>query len=129
MRKFLRIIALALALAAVPACASLKLGQTEFVNPIAAARTLDQRAYATLHSYAALLEEAGDIVANPATPISLTRALARAERAATPAVEALELALAAYLRSRDATAVARLSEAIAAAQAPITALQTQIRAR
>lgn len=53
MRHPLRALALGLALAATPACASLQLGETRIENPLAAARSIDQRAYALLHAYAA----------------------------------------------------------------------------
>jgi hypothetical protein len=128
MRHPLRALALACVLSLTPACASLQ--PTRIENPIEVARTLDQRGYALLHAYAALLEEAADIVRDPATPPSVTRALAQAERVATPAMETLEIALAAYLRARaDGQAVQRLGEAIAAAQAPLAELQTLIRGR
>jgi hypothetical protein len=149
MNRFLRVTALALALAATPACASLRLGETQIENPIAAARTLDQRAYALLHAYAAVLEEAGDIVRDPAAPTAFKRALGEAERVATPAAETLAIAARAYVRARAdfeaasdtgqpalqraATALTvsaqRLSEAMAAAEAPIGELEALIRAR
>src|SRR5690606_31349589 len=96
MRHPLRVLALSLALAAAPACAAFDLGASGIENPLAAAQTLDQRAYALLESYAAVLEEAADIVRDPATPDDVRRALARAEAAATPVVEALHAALAAH---------------------------------
>jgi hypothetical protein len=146
-RHPLRVIALALALAATPACASVQVGETEFANPVAAARTLDQRAYALLHTYAAIIEEATDIVGDPAAPMAFKRALGQAERIATPAAEALEIAIAVYARARAdfetasnetqleraatglAIAARRLSEALAAAQAPIDELEDLVRAR
>lgn len=144
----LRAAALALALAATPACASLDLGQTRIENPAAAAATLDQRAYAVLHSYAAVIEEATDIVRDPRVPMGFKRALGQAERAATPAAETLEIAVAAYVSARaDFEAAAsetaptleraassltiaarRLSEALTAAQAPVAELQDLVRA-
>lgn len=149
MRYPLRALALACALTITPACASMQLGQTRFENPVSAAQTLDQRAYAVLHAYAAVVEEATDIVADPATPLSVKRALGRAERAATPAVETLQIAVTAYLRARaefeaasganqttierSATALAiaarHLNTAVAAAQAPISELEGLVRAR
>jgi|CXWL01.1.fsa_nt_gi hypothetical protein len=149
MRHPLRIIALALAIAATPACASVRAGSTEIVNPLSAANTLDQRAYALLHSYAAIIEEATDIVRDPAAPMAFKRALGQAERVATPAAETLEIAIAAYVSARAdfeaaasesqptleraATALTivahRLGEAIAAAQTPITELEELVRAR
>jgi hypothetical protein len=149
MRHPLRSLALACALTFTPACASLQLGQTRFENPVAAARTLDQRAYALLHAYAAVVEEATDVVADPATPLPFKRALGQAERAATPAVETLQIAVSAYLRARadfDAAsgssqttiqrtttalsvAARHLNEAVIAAQAPIAELEGLVRAR
>jgi len=148
MRHPLRALALACALTLTPACASLELGQTRIENPVAAAQTLDQRAYAVLHTYAAVVEEATDIVRDPATPIAFKRALGQAERAATPAAETLQIAVAAYIFARadfDAAAGAnqttieraatalsiaarRLNEAVAAAQAPVAELEGLIRA-
>lgn len=149
MRHPLRALALACALTVTPACASLQLGQTRLENPIAAAQTLDQRAYALLHAYAAVVEEATDVIADPATPLPFKRALGQAERAATPAVETLQITVTAYLRARadfeaasgasqpvlqrTATALSiaarRLNEAVAAAQAPISELEGLVRAR
>lgn len=145
----LRALALAFALAATPSCASLPFGPTRLENPVAAARTLDQRAYALLHAYAAIVEEATDIVRDPATPPAFRRALGQAERAATPAAETLGIAVRAYVRARTdfeaasgasqpaaqraATALTiaaqRLSEAIHAAEAPIADLIGLVRAR
>ncbi len=149
MRHPLRVLALACAITLTPACASLQLGQTRFENPAAAARTLDQRAYALLGAYTAIIEEATDIVRDPAAPIGFKRALGQAERAATPTAETLEIALAAYLRARADFAAAsgdsqpvlqraataldiaarRLSQAAAAADAPIQELEQLVRAR
>jgi len=149
MRHPLRVLALACALTLTPACAALQLGQTRIENPIAAAQTIDQRAYALLHSYAAIVEEATDIVADPATPLAFKRALGQAERAATLAAETLQIAVTAYMRARadfDAASTAsqttiqrtatalsiaarRLNEAVAAAQAPIAELEGLVRAR
>jgi hypothetical protein len=149
MRHPLRTIALALALAATPACASIRAGQTEIVNPVSAANTLDQRAYALLHSYAAVIEEATDIVRDPNAPMAFKRALGQAEAVATPAAETLEIAIAAYINARAdfetstsesqptleraamglTIAARRLGEAIAAAQAPVTELEELVRAR
>lgn len=148
MRHPLRVLALACALTLTPACASLRLGGTEIENPIAATQTVDQRAYALLHSYAAVVEEATDIVADPAAPIAFKRALGQAERVATPAVETLQIAVSAYTRARadfDAAsganqttiqraatalsvAAGRLNEAMTAAQAPIAELEGLVRA-
>jgi hypothetical protein len=149
MRHPLRVFTLALALTATPACASLQRGPTQIENPLAAAQTLDHRAYALLHAYAAIVEEATDIVRDPTTPLAFKRALGQAERAATPAAETLQIAVTAYIRARAdfeasssagqtrleraATALSiaahRLNEAAVAAQAPIAELEGLIRAR
>jgi len=142
MNNPLRAIALACALALTPACTSLP----KFENPIAAAQSVDQQAYALLSSYAAVLEEATDVVRNPATPSGLRRALGQAERAATPAADTLQIAATAYVRAKsdlaaitgDRTAIQRattaltiaarrLGDAIAAARAPIGELQVLVR--
>jgi hypothetical protein len=149
MHRPVRVFALALALAATPACASLQLGETRIENPVAAANALDQRAYAILHAYAAVIEEATDIVRDPAAPPAFKRALGQAERIATPAAETLEIAVVAYVRARAdfeaasgegqpaieraATALTiaarRLNEAIAAAEGPVGELAGLVRAR
>ncbi|MCX7359741.1 MAG: hypothetical protein NT015_16585 [Alphaproteobacteria bacterium] len=148
MRHPLRVLALACALTLAPACSALQLGQTRIENPVAAAQTIDQRAYALLHSYAAIVEEATDIVADPTAPIAFKRALGQAERVATPAAETLQVAVSAYIRARAdfdavsganqttvqraATALSvaarRLNEAVSAAQAPIAELEGLVRA-
>ncbi|MGE0597063.1 MAG: hypothetical protein AB7P07_11915 [Hyphomonadaceae bacterium] len=147
MRHPVRALALACALTLTPACAAIGAGDVRFENPMAAARTLDQRAYALLSAYAAVLEEATDIVRDPAAPPAFKRALGEAERAATPAVETLQIAIAAYMRAeRDlegvgegapieraanalAIAARRLNEAVAAAEGPVNELQQLVRAR
>lgn len=149
MHRCLRVVALACALSSTPACAALQLGQTRIENPVAAAHTIDQRAYALLNAYAAIVEEATDIVRSPAAPPAFKHSLAQAERLATPAVETLQIAVTAYVRARADYEVAsradqsalnraasalsiaarRLSEAIAAAQDPISNLETIVRAR
>jgi len=146
MLHFIRTIALSLALAATPACAALQSANVD--NPVATAATLDQRAYAVLHAYAALIEEASDIVRDPRAPIALKRALGLAERAATPAAETLQIAVVAYLRAqsdfnaaangeqsriqRAATALSaaarRLNEAVEAARRPVSELEALVRA-
>lgn len=141
-----RTLFLALVFAAMPACASLQLGQTRLENPIAAARSADQRAYALIRAYAAIVEEAADIARDPAAPAALKRALAGAERVATPAVETLQIAVLAYVRARAdfeaagesgaiaraasalAIAATRLSEALAAAERPVGELTALVRA-
>ncbi len=147
MRHPIRVAALACALAVTPACAALQLGQTRIENPLAAAQTIDQRAYALLHAYAAIVEEATDIVRDPAAPLAFKRALGQAERVATPAAETLQIAITAYIRARAdfeatsgasqsaieraATALSiaahRLNQAVAAAQAPVAELEGLVR--
>ncbi|HYD89235.1 MAG TPA: hypothetical protein VEA80_17280 [Vitreimonas sp.] len=127
MHRSMRVFALALVLAATPACASLPVGGTRIENPVAAARTLDQRAYALTQSYAAILEEAADIVRDPATPAEARAALARAEAAATPVVEALHGALAAYRAARTSAAQSRLERAVASAAPAVAELQSLVR--
>jgi len=146
MRHPFRALALACALTLTPACAALHLSAP---NPISAAQTNDQRAYAVIESYGALVETATIIVRNPAVPIEAKRAIGRAEAAATPSVQTLEIAFAAYLRARadyeaappsDDGAVTRavtalnaaaraLGQAIERAQAPVAELQTLISAQ
>lgn len=129
---------------ALPSCASVQLA-----NPVAAARTLDQQAYAVLDTYAVLVEEATKVVADPNVPIGVKRALGQAERVATPATQVVESALAAYIRARadfeaasgqsqtalqrasDALSIAgqRLSQAIAAASPAISELQSLVNAK
>ena len=95
-----------------------------------------------------MVEEATDIVADTATPLAFKRALGRAEQAATPAAETLQIAVTAYMRARAdfdaasganqpaiqraATALSvaarRLNEALAAAQAAIAELEGLVRA-
>jgi hypothetical protein len=143
MRLPFRVFALACALALTPACAALHFNAP---NPIAAAQTNDQRAYALIESYGALVETATIIVRDPSIPIEAKRALGRAEAAATPAVQTLEIAFSAYLRSRaeyeaasrsDDSAMTRavnalnvaaraLGQALARAQAPVAELQALI---
>lgn len=149
MKHPLRALFLGVALACTPACAAFKLGDTQIAIPISAAHSIDQQAYALLHAYAAVLEEATDIVADPATPLAFKRALGQAERAATPAAQTLQISVRGYVRARaafdtasagDASGVQRaaaalaiaareLSAAIAAAEAPIAELQGLVRAR
>jgi len=134
MRHPLRVLALALMLSATPACASLQWPGAAIENPIDAARTVDQRAYALLHAYGAILEEAADIVRDPATPLTLKRALGQAERVATPTVETLQIAVTAYIRASETpddriAAANTLNAAIAAAEAPVAELQALVRAR
>jgi len=142
----IRALALALALAATPACAAFEAPRLE--NPVAAARSVDQRAYALLHAHGAIVEEARDVVADPEAPLALKRALGQAERAATPAAETLQIAVVAYVRARsdfdaaahaDQSAIARagaaltaatrhLGEALTAAERPVGELEALVQA-
>lgn len=144
-RNPLRALALALLLSFTPACSALQ--RADAVNPLAVAETADQKAYALLLSYAAVLEEATDIVADPETPAPTKAALARAERLATPAADMLRIASDAYLKTRAdyeaqigadagkrdraaaafALAAARLDEAIAAARGPLAAFSAALK--
>lgn len=142
-RHPLRALALALALAATPACAAVR--APTLANPVAAAQTADQKAYALLETYAATLEAATGLVRDPALPVEAKRALIRAEAAATPAAETLRIAYVGYLRARAdyaalgdrakpertvaavAIAAMRLDEAIAAARGPFAAFAALIR--
>jgi hypothetical protein len=76
MRHSRRAFALACTLALTPACAALHVGGPAISNPVDAAQTVDQRAYANV-------------------PVEAKRALGRAEAVATPAVHSLEAAFAA----------------------------------
>lgn len=135
---------LALAIVATPACAALR--PYALPNPIAAAQTPEQTALALIESYAATLEEATDLIADPGVPLSVKRALGAAERAATPSVDLVRTAFVQVLKARAdwqsvtasdrtgaeraasalAIAALRLDEAIRAARAPIAALSALI---
>jgi len=141
MRHPFRALALACALTLTPACAALHLTTP---NPISAAQTNDQRAYAVIESYGALVETATIVVRDPSVPIEAKRAIGRAEAIATPNVQTLEVAFTAYLRARAAYAASSaddsamravnalnaaseaLSQAIGRAQAPVAELQSLI---
>lgn len=118
-----------------PACASIR--APDIPNPIAVAQTNDQRALAVIETYAALVEEAADVVANPQTPAPVRRALAQAEAAATPAVDILRIAVTGYLRAqadleamrgKERTSVERASAALAVAGVRLADALTQARA-
>ena len=146
MRYPFRALALACALTLTPACAALHLNAP---TPISAAQANDQRAYAVIESYGALVETATIIVRDPVVPIEAKRAISRAEAAATPSVQTLEIAFSAYLRARaayeatsrsDDNAMTRainalnaasqaLGQAIDRAQTPVAELQSLINAQ
>jgi hypothetical protein len=148
MHRALRPLVLACTLLLAPSCSALHLDGPQIVNPVSAARTPDQRAYALIEAYGALLETATDIIRNPDTPIEAKRAFGQAEAAATPALETLEIAFAAYLRAQTdfesapsgnasaltratsalATAAQHLSAAVDAAQTPVSELEALVRA-
>ena len=143
MKNVFRTFVLAGALTLTPSCAAPKLE-----NPVAAARTTNQRAYALIETYGALIEEATVLVRDPSVPAQAKHALGAAERVATPAVETLEAALAAYDRADAdmrainasdktgaaraaatlAAAIQRLTQALAAAEAPIGELESLVHA-
>ena len=127
-----------------PACASFR--PPDIPNPIAAAKTPEHKAIALIETYAVILEEATDLVANPNTPNAVRQALAAAERAATPSIDLLRIAFGAHLRAQAdwqaaqtkdrttierasavlAIAAVRLAEAVDQARAPVAALQRLI---
>ena len=117
MIRRLRVCALAVALAATPACVSLTP-----LNPFSAARSADQQAYALIGAYAVTLEEATALMKNPATPRGVKTALAAAEARATPAVELVRVAAIAYRQGETETASAALTRAISDAQRPVADL-------
>jgi hypothetical protein len=145
MPKKLRALALGVALALTPAGAACTSLSAKVENPLAAARTPDQAAFALLQTYASVLEEATDLVQRPNVPIEVKRALGAAESAATPALDLTRIAVVAYLRARAdyesardrpsleraaaglAIAGVRLEEAMRAARQPLGALQDAVR--
>lgn len=130
-----RALALALALSSLaPAVGCAATGLTpQIENPVAAAKTLDQRALAALQSYGAVLETAAELVGDSRTPGAVKQALRATEAATTPSVAALEVALSSYLRAQaryqalaggDASQTQKAAAALAAAAAELgTALQ------
>ena len=146
MKHPFRALALACALTLTPACAALHFTPP---NPIAAAQTNDQRAYALIQSYGALIETAATVVRDPSVPIEVKRAIGRAEAAATPSVQTLQIAFSAYLRAHAAYVTASraddstltralnalnaasqsLGQSINRAQAPVSELQSLINAQ
>lgn len=144
MRHPLRAGAVALALVLTPSCAALR--PPELANPVAAARTADLKALALIETYAAVLEEAGDLIRDPTVPVGAKRAIIAAERAATPAVDLVRIATVQTLRARAdleaarlqdrpalerasaalAIAAVRLDEALASARGPMAALSTLV---
>lgn len=117
MIRGLRVAALALALAATPACVALTP-----LNPFSVTRSVDQQAYALMGAYALALDEASALVRNPATPRGVKAALAAAEARATPAVELVKVAAVAYRRAETQTSSAVLTHAISDAQRPVADL-------
>jgi hypothetical protein len=135
MTRSVRALALAMALATtLPTVGCAATGYTPRIeNPVAAAKTLDQRAHAALQSYGAVLESAAELVADPRTPGAVKQALRSAEAATTPSVETLEIGLSSYLRAQaryqvlaggDASQTQKAAAALASAAAELgTALQ------
>jgi hypothetical protein len=113
----MRALVIACALAFMPACAALPLGDA------AAVQTQDRRAYALLESYSALLEAAADVAEDSEAPMESKQALGAAERAAAPAMEGLARALGDYVRTRSDAAAVRLSEAMREAETAVAALR------
>lgn len=123
MKRRFRAALLACAFAATPACATLPQER-----PLAPAQmSIEMRAYALLSAYAAVLEEAADMSRHPDAPPALKRAIAEAERAATPAAEAVRAAVVAHLHARDAASADALNAALGAAEPPVATLQALVR--
>ncbi len=122
MKHALRTLGLAIALAATPACSTLRAA-----NPIPAEASLEQNAYALIGAYALTLEQATALVKNPATPRAVKTALAKAEQVATPAVELVKIAAVAHRRAETAATGAALAHALAQAQSPVLALTQLMR--
>jgi hypothetical protein len=114
-KRFVRTIALALAFASAPACASLR-------SPVPAYASIEQSALALMGAYALTLDQATALIANPATPRAVKTALAEAEKRATPAVELVKIAAIAHRRAQNGETGAALSRALTEAQAPAQAL-------
>lgn len=70
------------------------------LNPIAAAETPAQKAYAISASYNVLLESAADVVEDTTAPMELRRAVQQTELRTTPVIESLEASFAAYQVAR-----------------------------
>jgi hypothetical protein len=117
MKHALRTIGLAIALAATPACSTLRAA-----SPVPAEASLEQNAYALIGAYALTLDEATALVKNPATPRAVKTALAKAEMVATPAVELVKVAAIAHRRGETGATGAALAHALAQAQGPAFAL-------
>lgn len=69
-------------------------------NPIAAAETPAQHAFAISATYNVLLESAADIVEDTTAPTELRRAVQQTELRTTPVIDALEQAFADYQLAR-----------------------------
>lgn len=117
MKHALRTLALAFALAAAPACSTLRAA-----DPAPAQARLEQNAYALIGAYALMLDEATALVQNPATPRAVKAALAQAEQNATPAVELVKIAAIAHRRAATGAAGEALARALSEAQGPAAAL-------
>ena len=80
--------------------AALTLAGCAGLNPIAAAETPAQHAYAIAASYNVLLESAADIVEDTSAPTELRRAVQATELRTTPVIDALEQSFAEYQVAR-----------------------------
>ncbi len=115
MSRLVRTIALALALASTPACASLR-------SPVPAYTSVEQSAFALMGAYALTLDQATTLIGDPVTPRAVKMALAEAEKRATPAVELVKIAAIAHSRARHSATSAALARALTEAQPPAQAL-------
>ncbi|MBI1187734.1 MAG: hypothetical protein GC206_10480 [Alphaproteobacteria bacterium] len=109
--------ALGAALSLMPACALTPIEQP------AAEAALGHRGYTLIAAYAAALEDAAELLSDPAVAPSLRRALKEAEAAASTAVAALQAALAESIRTQMNGA---LHETILAAEGHITRFQALV---
>lgn len=86
-------------------------------NPIAAAQTSAQRAYALYGTFVVFEEQGAQLVENPAVPASFKAAIRKADAVAYPAANALLTAINAYEAAKTAVA----SGAMTASQEQATA--------
>lgn len=127
---------LALALGgSLPACATVA-----DHNPVAAAETPEQVAYAVFGTFAATQELALEVVRSEDVPLELRRGVQRAEGLAKPAADALLVGAQAVLRARAAfdsgtgpaehvgTALAELERLTREAQGPVAQLVAAVQA-
>ncbi|MBL8549523.1 MAG: hypothetical protein JNJ73_06030 [Hyphomonadaceae bacterium] len=117
----MRVLLLACVLWLAPACATVP-GE----RPAASSHSMEARAVALLQAYAVILDEAAKVAADPATPLAVKQTLARAERVATPAAEALVLALRAHARAQSDGSELQLVEAMRFAEAALMSFAAAI---